>query len=171
MHLPNADWWVRKNIFSEPFLSPPRKIYRSTTNGLTCASYKHSLQARDRKRQHPSTSGLVNRLERLAGTSIERVQQSLPHGYCLPVLRNRACGISPLRYMGLFLLQIKKPKNLLLNQSWKYSCSEKALSGNWDGTAMAPWAAVPRRRSPGYYRCPVLAAISRQQGARRWLSQ
>lgn len=110
MHLPNTDWWARKNIFSEPFLSPPRKIYRSTTNGLTYASYKHSLQARARKRQPPSTSGLVNRLERLAGTNIERVQRSPAHGLCLPVLRNRACGISPLRYMGLFLLQIKSKR-------------------------------------------------------------
>lgn len=77
----------------------------------------------------------------------------------------------PVEIYGPVSTSNEKQKNLLLNQSWKYSCSEKAVSENWDGRAMAPWTAVSRRRSPRYYRCPVLAAISRQQGARRWLSQ
>lgn len=161
MHLPNIDWWVWKNIFSESFLSLPRKIYRSTTNGLTYASYKHYLQARDRKRQHPSTSGLVNRLERLAETNVDHVPKSLrAHGLHLPILRNWALGISPLRYVGLFPFQIKGLKKLLWNKNWKYSCSEESLSENWDdGTAMAPYVAVSRR-STQYYRCPLLEVIS-----------
>lgn len=103
--LTQIDGWKRI-LFSEPFLSSPRKIYRSTS-GLTWNSYEHFFRAKNRKATtiHFYTSKQIRKISRNQSSACTFFING--SWFTPPLLRNQIREISPLRNIGLSQSQTK----------------------------------------------------------------